>query len=780
MMPFVHWDFIPSYQCYSSEQGGITIDLSGNFSNASDILKERLTLDKRSQHLFKAVLRRCTSTCYTKATNESCATPNYARFGSDKLRGKFYLEILTPRGQLTESTRDDTHKCDTWKLERELRGLDSLLSENFFKERVKLDTECRKIFKELQRKVSLSSLEHFPPFQFNDAKDSRLKSFLVGDIAKRENKAYRKNTSFTTFISKVEEAFTNLLEEGLSKNVHFLWVPQPKTEITAHISRDYHNFLIDERIGNRINFTGDMLKEKWRSEVKNGTDYWVPTPISEEHVRASFLTLENSLFDTEFHKLELYKLPIKVPKLSKGSQNIKRKRHFGKIVWKLDKDQLKLMSWNPFKGVVKFASKTCFPWYEKIKQEHFSVKVKERQFIILRCSDLDLIDATTKNFGTFKVGLNANLVDQTIESDPADTVQTVKIRATDKNTDCEIVPMNQSTTFTRSIINTSLVPQKRSFLDDELWSIVETKKNQIREMGRLQGESRSSDSRSTLQEDYQPVIDSLTLHKLNCGFYNTPLPLASKPTAGETDRVNEGGEGAENFGEYVPTGDFEAEGDLLSDFNLDIGRKTIILNAAKLEENHSLLNSLVSDGFGMDILERDLGPNAPCDFIINFCTCLLRVKLSLFQQFSSNGKLYYEEPMLQLLKSFQKVVVLVEHSAIYEDVDPDIFWKLRLFLAYDSIELHFVSSEASLLVWIKYYTSLFGSEVGETELESESISTDDKEVLHAMGFSNPFLLQKLLTEFTLPHLLQLVQNSTIKYLTPYQHDLLSLLVESNW
>ena len=780
-MPFVHWELTSSHQCYSSVQGGTGIDFSGNFSNVSDILKERLTLDRRSQRLFKAVLRHCTSTRCTNVFDESLTTAGHARLGNEKLLGKFCLEVLTPKGQLTESARNDTYKSDTWKFERELRGLDSLPSENFFKERIKLDANCRRIFRELQCNVSLSSLEQFTPFQPNVAKDSSLKSFLVGDIARCETKAFRKKTTFTTFICKVEEAFTNLMEEGLSKNVHFLWVPQPKTEIIAHTSRDYRKFFIGERIGSRINSKGNMLKEKWNLNVKNDTDYWVPAPLNEGYVRDSFLVLENSLFDTEFHKLELYKLPIKVPKLSKGSQNIKRKRHFSRIVWKLDKDQLKLMSWNPFKGIVQFASKTGFPWHEKIKQEHFSVKMRERQFRILRCSDLDLIDATTKTFGTFKVGLNASFVDRTIQSDPGDIIPTRKTGNTSRSADCEVAPMNYSTTFTRSIINTSLVPQKRSFIDDELWSIVETKKSQIRGMGKLQEVSNSSGSRQTLQGECQPVIDSLTLHKLSGGLYNTPLTLTSKETAGEIDRVSGRGGGAENHdADHGLIDDFKAEEDLLTDFNLDTGRKTIILNVAKLEENHSLLNALVSDSSGLSILERDLGPNTPCDFIINFYICVLRMKLSLFQQITKNGKLYYEESVLQLLRSFQKVVVLVEHSAIHEEVDPDIFWKLRLFLAYDSIELHFVSSEASLLIWINYYTSLFGCEIDETELESESIPTDDKDLLYAMGFSNPFLLQKLLTEFTLPHLLQLAQNSTIKYLTPYQNDILSQLAESNW
>ncbi|CCF60357.1 hypothetical protein KAFR_0J02930 [Kazachstania africana CBS 2517] len=529
-------------------------------------------------------------------------------------------------------------------------------------------------------------------------------------------------------------------DRGISHKVRF---PLKESNLDEKL-----NNLLDERISKSVQFQNrnyslvqfklietrsfskfglDLICVKRGSNVGRKFEFrhWHYNDYSDPNKNLETISesIYNNLFDINVSKLEFYKLSV-------GESSIKHDLPFKSRVrqsWHLDKMLLKSLDWNPFKNL---KSQNVFGFlykHDSISCVEFNIRNKKLVFPYLVSSTLDLIDLDKKKFGNLRLGITE--VERSLQAGEL----LPETEFNDTNSSPNVTTTEQ--------ISMSLAVQKRSFIDDDLRSTLDFQRK---------------------RRKYISTRDNTSANLLASGI--SKRQESPKPTQ---IRDNHG----------CDTSSFKLEAPRL---RVNMENRYFILNSDKLEVNYKLLQLLLSENENIQILERSL--DFDCDFIMNYQTCVFRIRLSNFFQLSNGGKLYYENQLQSLLKNFKTIIILVEYSELLETVDQEVFWRLRFFLNFPQFEVHFVptGNNIALLNWITMLVVRFAEMFDEDE-SFESITVEEQ-ILCDIGL-NILLVKRLLKKYDIPQILKhIIANSCDlnDYLTPSQLTRLSTLIHLNW
>ncbi|QHS73103.1 uncharacterized protein SPAR_G00130 [Saccharomyces paradoxus] len=208
----------------------------------------------------------------------------------------------------------------------------------------------------------------------------------------------------------------------------------------------------------------------------------------------------------------------------------------------------------------------------------------------------------------------------------------------------------------------------------------------------------------------------------------------------------------------------------------DIENKCIAVNENKVIENQKVIQSLCKNS-QLDLIEQPYF--GECDFIINHSTCLYKIQANRFLQLRNNGPLYYDKAVNDLLTEFQRVIIIVEFSEIIQDVDPDLFWKIRLYLLHSRVDVFFVHENIDLFIdWIKYFIAKWA--LPYSNEKEENIANAG--VLLDLGF-NILLVRKIFQTYSLQEFFMAIireESQAVELLTVSQMTRVKRLLTLEW
>lgn len=672
---------------WQSKEGFNNLYLGGN---NQDILNEHIVVDQKTQKKLKYIVRKL-------LPSNDHSDLKYLINKQSQLES-YLLNIIL--GQTRDTCTRRLHTNTDWS-QKKVTGKPEVKF-NVPKEKIEITKECQEAIKNIIPTKGKDRIY----FQNEFISECDLSKYKLITLGRREHK--RKVKSFlnfdSTWNSKIELDMKDLVNEKLllaeyidiriSGTIEFRYLNAPQLQ-------DFLIPLTDRRTKTEYN-KNNAHSDIW--DIKEPASY--PLEL--------FYNLERSLFDDTFHDLEFYLIRIKNHKINQHKE--KRNNCRSKNIWKLDKQLLKSIDWNPFKKI-NDKSIHYFNNLENIKQVSFQIPLDIINFNYLNSSSFDLIDVQNKIFNSYQTGLNETCCAITIPTERA-------ISAEETAMSSLIAESNDDTS--RETVNTSLIPQKRSLLDPSILSIIHAKKSKRKSLDNA-SQHKDSKIQDTLSFGINKHLDSsITETSWNSQDHNV----------------------AEQFVLTLPKCSFK------------IVPKVVVVNASKLLINHSIIYELRSS-HKCEVIERKI--SLMCDFIISSDCCITRIKLENFQQCDSNGRLYYCESFKQLTKYFKKIIVLVDYGDVTEQTDPDLFWKIGLFLNLHPFQVHLINrtnntkcrDQLMFSYILKYINKLSPS----TQINfSDTIGNSDFEFLCKIT-NNPLLSQDILTQQTLLEFFKNVQLS---------------------
>lgn len=676
--------------------------IDGGYGLVSRRAKENLELERKSQKILKSL----SSTKISKVQISHETEPsNSKRFSIDILPYVF-VQALKKKKLSQWPVTSESHRFEEMTLTP--------------KEKVKLDAESKEWFGWFGN-LSDPSIDftHIMPFKkdCNAIEELQLEFNFLSKY-REVNGSYIR---FRPMKSKLQSHFQCFTDESLEKSVSFSLSQKPLIESFHFVTRMLDAYLLESV----------RRHQSAKEEKIVALHQWPSDNFSMQETY--FEQLYEGLFDMEFNKLDFFKFKI----LTNENQNKKKniKRCFLRRIWKITKEQLKRLEWNPFtylrnctiNDLIANDNIVC----TSFEIQHAPLKLQE-----ISCNSLDLIDFEKKTFGTLKFVINVplqyenkpNLLNRTEDS-------MIHSATGEENTpDCHLM-------------NTSLIPQKRSFIDDDLKTIVETKKKGFKD--------------TDTSSDTLPFSIRL-LRVLNKGMNNEEILREETPLR--------------DINEFSPS-TYTLRVPFLT-FDIKNSCRTVIVNSNKIGHNLRVIRFL-DNAAKLQIIEQEMYSN--CDFVVNPVTCIIRTQLSKFFQVEKNGSLFYEKLLTDLLSEFKKVIVLVEYPKILEQADKDIFWKFRLFLRNPKFEVYLTSdSHSDIGKWILSLAFAYGDEYNDGDL---NFTDEAEEVLLQLNF-NKFLLKLLLASYALSEILLMTtsdeKSELLQFLTPYQLQRLQRLTFLEW
>lgn len=695
----------------------------GGYEELQRNTKETLKLDRKAQHFFRTLLFGVTTDKLFKFQVFSSAKTN--------LVSHFYIDIIFPAHLF--QVRDISY--NRWK--------EICINANFkfkaTKERIMLEKEATGIFKWINSCSENSSLN----FTFNKSKLNRnstpLEKFNLAQDLVTVKKRYKfRAVKFPQMNNEIEVSLERITNEKLRKTVSFgIYNDSPLT-FEKYQSLSLGDFRIDSIFMGNCHDQSKFFK-------RDLVPTWAVSSFSNNDT-SCFERLKLKVFDVEWSKLEFYKISVKT------SQDIKKKKinilPFLKYLkpWKLSKDQLLFLNWKPF-DAYKNSDTVAKITAESIDTDlSFEVRSSPINFQILEYNCLDLISNDKENKECVRIEIQTcfannkeNKDEYALNEDLSPTEQNIFNNSTTENTE-----------------NTSLVPQKRSIIDEELRSILELKRKRKKE-GDVHA---NTNKQKTL---YGSSILTL-LHK-------------NQPQDAVSIRSNVSGNSNErSINTDTPPPKLEH-----LETSLNINKKpTVILNMEKIEVNHRILQCLVNT-YDIDIIEDKTC--FPCDFILNSTACIIRIQLDKFFQSATTTHLFYDSNLQKLIKEYKRVIVLVEYDQVLLSVDREIFWKIQLYLSHLALEVHFVGSTTKEIAkWIMILSSKYAT-CNFTELPAYDMVQEDEKILYELRF-NMFLVKDILSITPLKELLTNISgrrfNRLPSVLTKTQLRRLERLVTASW
>lgn len=673
----------------------------GGYGLVSRRARENLELERKSQKMLKSL----SSTKISKVTINQVVV---AKLSNTKM---FLIDILP----LVFVPALKNKQLSQWSVRSEPHHFEEVRATP--KEKIKLQAESKEWFTWFGNLTDPSvDFAYIEPFKkdCNPIEELRLEfNFLTH---RETNRGYIR---FRPMQSKLENRFQGLTDESLGKSVSFGLPEKPVIEDFHFVIRMLDTYLLDSV----------RRHQPVEGEKKVALDRW---PSENASMRETYFEqLYEGLFDVEFNKLDFFKFKVLI------NEKKTKKRSLLKRIWRIPKEQVKKLEWNPFNYLKNCRTKNLIA-NDIIVCTNFKIQQAPLIFHQIRCNSLDLIDFEKKTFGTLKFVMNIPLQYEN-KPNPIDCPEETMIQSV----------TSEENTLDCHIMNTSLLPQKRSFIDDDLKTIVENKKKIIK------GTDTADSSTETL-----PFSIRL-LRGLNRGMNNEEIGKGK-------NLLRDKNESSPRI--HTPQLPFLT-------VDIENSRRTVIINSNRIGYNHKIIEFL-TNATKLQVNEQEMYSN--CDFIVNPVTCIIRAQLNKFFQVEENGILFYEKLLTDLLSEFKKVIIFVEYPTILELADKDIFWKFRLFLRNPQFEVYLTSdSHRDIGKWILAMAFAYGDEYNDEDL---NFADEDEEVLLQLNF-NRFLLKLLLGSYTLSEILLMAtsdQSELSNLLTPYQLQRLQCLTFLEW
>ena len=148
-------------------------------------------------------------------------------------------------------------------------------------------------------------------------------------------------------------------------------------------------------------------------------------------------------------------------------------------------------------------------------------------------------------------------------------------------------------------------------------------------------------------------------------------------------------------------------------------------------------------------------------------------------QLRNNGSLHYDKAINDLLTEFQRVIIIVEFSEIIQDVDPDLFWKIKLYLLNSRVDVFFIHETTDFFIdWMKYFIAKWAFSYND-EKEKNIANAD---ILLDLGF-NILLVRKIFQTYSLEEFFMAIikeESKAVKMLTVSQMTRLKKLLTLEW
>ncbi|CAI6494512.1 AIS_HP2_G0016920.mRNA.1.CDS.1 [Saccharomyces cerevisiae] len=697
-------------------------DVGGYFA-LSRSLKENIKLERRAQKYLKEL-----KSLQIKPL-EIIRSKNSGTINGEE----YFLEAVHPTSR-KQRTTITVHEM--WYIANREQDIEEVLLYESLREKLKIEKQDMIFFKWIK---NLSAQLYFPlqqPVSKNKLADSNMKLswFNIPTLKRSSSQKNASPPNLRYMPSALEARYNKLTEEKLEFCVKFSdgslsdWDPK-------FFEQTYDNYLLKLLPAKRfLKNNNQRCKRSSKASLKN---WAVTTPECNQELDV-FERSYDELFNTHFNKLEFFKIRVK---------KAKRNKPIGKRIqgiWCLDKEDLKILVWNPLKKICNHTWDTIFR-NETINEEVYSIKRMRLKFQKLDSSSLELIDNQRKTFGTIKLAMGSPN-EKTVENTTVENATFEESERNDTTADgIGKLDPNNSILSSKVDINTSLAPQKRSFIDNELMSILATKK-------KFKKHREGSGNATNI---------SSTSYLINSGTYANPQ--------GETSVTNS---------VYDDNRDFSFNSSSIRHSILEDGieNKCIAVNANKMIENQKVIQSLCKNS-QLNLIEQPY--IGECDFIINHSTCLYKIQINQFLQLRENGPLYYDKAINDLLTEFHKVIILVEFSEILQDVDPDLFWKVRFYLLHPHIEVFFIHEDANLFIdWMKYFITKWALPYDGEKVENMACI----DVLLDLGF-NILLVRRIFQTYNLQEFFIAIiqeESQAVELLTISQMTRLKKLLTLEW
>lgn len=680
----------------------ITEQDMGGYLNTSGIhntLKEALRLEKSAKFFLKC----CTITNGMVKVKSAFEAPKDV----DTTLENFYLNAddfcNIPHVSLKNIREDRTKDCHAiepieWKRMSMPFSMD-ILNALFEREKITIDNTVKTYIRDLRRcsfglgveqirkeygKYSRLSLENF-----------LIKSdFIEASIAEHvfSNKIPRMANSWDNLLLHIlEEAplenttFPN--EEGFK--ICFKKLPKDKLP----------NFLIDYISKSELD---GQITQTISNPTRKGfkCKQWKPAEISFPSYLAT-KRLREEMLEESFSEIAIYKLKLPFNKKAGDFNGIREPLvpfdicTFKKSKWKLSKHQIYKMEWSPLQSL-EISSLYELLYQEEIQAHgNFAVPENVFKFHEIPFLGIDVIDSSKKVLKTLPLPLEIRKYHESEE-----ILESTNASASPKEPESEV---SKSKDFDNA--STQALQKKRSLIDDGLRSIVKQRKKNRMDTSEIQDISET------------PLMFLLesTLHRVRGN--DTIEQHYEEPHSNRTFKPR--------IFPHDPRAKVEGKG--------------IIINSSNIQHNHRILQLIIrkTDLF---VLEQELPWS--CDFIINSHTCFIFLKINKFLQIDSDGKLFYEPVLSNLLCDFKHVVTLVTYPEVLPSVDKNIFWKVQLLLQNPRITCHTVTDTAEDITrWIIDVADKYADNWSDTDFDTNS---DDEAILLNIGI-NIFCAKRIIS-----------------------------------
>ncbi|CAR31097.1 ZYRO0E09768p [Zygosaccharomyces rouxii] len=615
----------------------------GGYENTFTNTKETVRLEKKSQKLLQ------------KLSHSSGPKVQLQKVKTDSLE-HFQLEAMP----LKFTPKQYNIRCLPWP---KIEISDNLQNFHSPKEKLKLEDESKRLFVWLTD-LSKSQIQHDPIARRKNRLQGRESFKIKFEFLTSCIKQCSKINRCEFMPSVLGTRFKETLRENIPKTVSFAFGEKLKLEHHFCKTASLEDYILEA--------TEVPLLPRISAELLR----WpVPSANPNELV---FEMLRSQLFDLEFNKLEFFKMDITCTQSNKRAK-IKLPKN-----WKMCKSELKQWDWNPFKQIEKTAIAESTT-RETIATYAFNPPIFVLEFHKFPYNSFDFINLEEDTFGSLKFA-SASRLAPTMTKKPSATSEREKTMDSTINSEHD---------------NTSMIPHKRSFIDDDLLTILHSRKR-----------SRKHDDHYTSTPSHGATMFRIMNQEMNRyqAVGSSPVSAALEPPK-------------------TPAIPFEPAND----------PRRILVNATKIRENHKIIQYL-SNETQLQLVEQELP--LQCDFIIDATSCIVIVQLDLFFQLQADKTMFYENTLKSLLNEFKTVVVLIKYPVIIDIADRDVFWKIRLYLQPPDFQL-FLTEETPQEIG-KWINMLSNEPLNDQPLGSHPLL-----LLHF----NKFLVQELLSKYTLKKIL---------------------------
>lgn len=517
--------------------------------------------------------------------------------------------------------------------------------------------------------------------------------------------------------SKIENELRDLTNEKLTPLVLFIEIQRNKKYMLTLKKNSILNFDIPHITPK------NLIERNLRPDPK----VWeIPTL---ENAELNLLKISKKLFQENFNDIEFFKIKChkKAHEISKNKITLHS--------WKPDRADVKSLSWDPFKDF-KMSYKEKCPTYENIKLKSFSINSPQKfHFPTIKSRYIDLIVDSSGYIGITQqqdLRRNKNMFSNNIAIS-AENTQNNSLDEGEKSK-CNNIENNSKQ---HSKNDTSILPQKRTFLNNDLLSIIQLKKKQ-----------------NIVIEDSSDYLQNTEFIKL---LKEQSDPITSAHTLDDNKVITSGGENLLTITNFSKS--------------TNESRQIIIANDEKLLENKDVINKIKSSS---SVVIEELCLHSPCDFQLSANACAIKLDINKIFQSNGCGGFFYEKSLFQLLCQNQMIFLLIEYDRNNLHYDKDIFWKVRISFSHPLLRVVFIEGKsASISKWV---------------VNISKNNKEDIEVSPTFTFLgiNPFqelLLKLKLDNISLSELLFSLINkdeSVRKVISPELFNILRRLIQEKW